>query len=159
MDAFQSIRSPALDAIGSFIGLFGLTEVSVGIALGLAMARARRSPRDALVPLFILAVIAIEAALKLLIPHAPPPSDRTRTLELLPHVQVAFASSFPSGHVARITFLAGIVRGWPRWLPAVVVMLMIASRLYLGEHWLSDCLGGLALGWLAAKAARLLERT
>jgi len=35
----------------------------------------------------------------------------------------------------------------------LAVLLMIASRLYLGEHWLSDCLGGLALGWLVAKAA------
>jgi undecaprenyl-diphosphatase len=139
--------------------LFGLTEVTVGIAVGLAVARARRSPRDAFIPLLIVAVIAIEALLKLVIPHAPPPSDRTRTIDLLPHVQVAFASSFPSGHVARITFLTGIVRGWPRWLPALVVLLMIASRLYLGEHWLSDCLGGLVLGWIAAKAARLFERS
>jgi undecaprenyl-diphosphatase len=139
--------------------LFGLTEITVGIALGLAVARARRSPRDAIVPFFIFAVIAIEAALKLAIPHAPPPSDRTRTIDLLPHVQVAFASSFPSGHVARITFLTGVVRGWPRWLPALAVVLMIASRLYLGEHWLSDCLGGLALGWVAAKAARLFARS
>jgi membrane-associated phospholipid phosphatase len=135
--------------------LFGLTEITVGIALGLAVARARRSRRDALVPLFIVAVIAIEALLKLVIPHAPPPLDRSRTIELLPHVQVAFASSFPSGHVARITFLAGIARGWPRWLPALVVILMIASRLYLGEHWLSDCLGGVALGWIVAKAATM----
>jgi undecaprenyl-diphosphatase len=139
--------------------LFGLTEVTVGIAVGLAVARARRSPRDAFIPLLIVAVIAIEALLKLVIPHAPPPSDRTRTIDLLPHVQVAFASSFPSGHVARITFLTGIVRGWPRWLPALVVLLMIASRLYLGEHWLADCLGGLVLGWIAAKAARLFERS
>ena len=130
----------------------------MGIALGLAVARARRSPREGLVPLFIVAVIAIEAALKLAIAHPAPPPDRSRTIDLLPHVQVAFASSFPSGHVARITFLSGIVRGWPRWLPAIVVILMIASRLYLGEHWLSDCLGGLALGWVVARAARLLER-
>ena len=133
--------------------------MTVAIALGLAVARARRSPRDAFVPLLIVGVVAIEALLKLAIPHAPPPSERNRTIELLPHVQVAFASSFPSGHVARVTFLAGIVRGWPRWLPALVVVLMIASRLYLGEHWLSDCLGGLALGWLVAQVARRLERT
>ena len=131
--------------------------MTVAIALGLAVARARRSPRDAFVPLFIVAVVAIEALLKLAIPHAPPPSERNRTIELLPHVQVAFASSFPSGHVARVTFLVGIVRGWPRWLPALVVILMIASRLYLGEHWLSDCLGGVALGWLVAQAARRIE--
>ena len=68
------------------------------------MARARRSPRDAFIPLFIVAVVAIEAALKLAIAHPAPPPDRSRTIDLLPHVQVAFASSFPSGHVARITY-------------------------------------------------------
>jgi len=154
----QSFRSPVLDVIGSIIGLFGQTEITVGIALGLAVARARLSVRDGLVPLFIVVVIAIETALKLAIPHAAPPPDRSRTIELLPHVQVAFASSFPSGHVARATFLVGIVRGIPVWLRVLAVLLMIASRLYLGEHWLSDCLGGLALGWLVAKATRLLER-
>ena len=155
----QSVRSPALDAIGSFIGLFGLSEITVGLAFGLAVARARVSPRDGLVPLFIVTVIAIEALLKLAIPHPAPPQDRSRTIELLPHVQVAFASSFPSGHVARLTFLAGIVRGIPGWFLVVAVLLMIASRLYLGEHWLSDCLGGLALGWLTATLARRLEQT
>ena len=155
----QSIRSPALDVLGSIVGLFGLTEISVGLALGLAVARARRSARDGLVPLCIVAVIAIEALLKLAVAHPAPPSDRSRTIELLPHVQVAFASSFPSGHVARLTFLAAIVRGVPTWVRVLAVVLMILSRLYLGEHWLSDCLGGLALGWLVAKATRLLERT
>jgi undecaprenyl-diphosphatase len=139
--------------------LFGQAEVSVALAFGLAVARARRSPRDGLIPLFIVATIALETVLKILIPHAPPPEDRSRTIELLPHVRVAFASSFPSGHVARLTFLATIVRGIPVWMRVLAVLLMIASRLYLGEHWLSDCLGGLALGWLVAKAARLVERT
>jgi membrane-associated phospholipid phosphatase len=158
LDLFQSVRSPALDALGSIIGLFGQAEVSLGIAVGLALARARRSRRDGLIPLFIIATILIESALKLAIPHAPPPGDRSRTIELLPHLQVPFASSFPSGHVARLTFLATIVRGVPTWLRLLAVVLMIGSRLYLGEHWLSDCLGGLALGWLVAKVATRLER-
>jgi len=106
--------------------------------------------------LFIVATIALETVLKIAIPHAPPPEDRSRTLELLPHVHVAFVSSFPSGHVARLTFLATIVRRVPTWLRVLAVLLMIVSRLYLGEHWLSDCLGGLALGWVVARAARLL---
>jgi len=130
-----------------------LAEISVGLALGLAVARARRFPRDGVIPLFIIATIALETVMKIVIPHAPPPGDRSRTIDLLPHVQVAFASSFPSGHVARLSFLATIVRGVPTWLRVLAVLLMIASRLYLGEHWLSDCLGGLALGWLVAKAA------
>ena len=154
----QSVRSPVLDTIGSLIGLFGQAEVTVGIAFGLAVARARRSARDGLVPLFIIVLIAIEALLKILVPHTPPPPEVSRTVELLPSLHVPFANSFPSGHVARVTFLTWIVRGVPTWLRVAAVVLMIASRLYLGEHWLSDCLGGLALGYFVAKVAGLLER-
>ena len=146
-----------LDLIGSIIGLFGQAEVTVGVAVGLAVARARRSGAAGIVPLFILLTLAIEAVLKLTVPHPAPPFDRSRTVELIPFVHVSFAGSFPSGHVARLTFLAGIVRGIPFWLRAAAVLLMVLSRLYLGEHWLSDCLGGLALGYAVSEAARGLE--
>ncbi|HUQ41327.1 MAG TPA: phosphatase PAP2 family protein [Candidatus Limnocylindrales bacterium] len=153
------MRSPLLDAIGSIIGLFGQAEVTVGVASGLAVARARRDGwQSGVVPLLIVVTILIEAILKTLIPHAPPPHDRSRTVELLPFVHVPFSGSFPSGHVARITFLAGIVRGTPSWLRAVAVLLMVTSRLYLGEHWLSDCIGGLALGYLVSAGALFAER-
>ena len=86
-------------------------------ALGLAAARWRSSPRDALVPLFIGATILIEAVLKLVVPQAPPPHERSRTIEflLLPGVHVPFAHAFPSGHVARAAFLLRIVHGVPTW--------------------------------------------
>lgn len=146
-----------LDVIGSVIGLFGQAEVTVGLAFGLAVARARRLGVAGLVPLLILATIAIEAVLKMAVPHPAPPLDRARTVELIPFVHVSFAGSFPSGHVARAAFLAGIVRGVPFAVRAAAVLLMVASRLYLGEHWLSDVLGGLALGLAVSALAAWLE--
>ena len=154
MDLAQAVRSPWLDLLGSIIGTFGLVEVATGLALGIAVARFRHGSRDWVVPLFIVLTLAVEAFLKIVFPHAPPPADRARTVELLPHLHVQFTNSFPSGHVARLTFLAAIVHGVPLWLRVGAVALMIASRLYLGEHWLSDCIGGFAAGAAVAALGR-----
>lgn len=72
--------------------------------------------------------------------------------------------AFPSGHSAQAVaaygviayLLAGRLRIWGQrvsvWAVAVLVMALVGfSRLYLGAHWLTDVLGGFALGatWTA----------
>src|SRR5439155_15700660 len=70
-------------------------------------------------------------------------------------------SSFPSGHVTDSTavygmlaaLLAGASQSWPRrvgwWACALIVWVVIGvSRLYLRVHWLTEVLGGYALGGL-----------
>jgi len=156
LDLFQSVRAPWLDVVASAIGILGQAEVAGGVALGLAIARYRRDPREAIVPLFIAVTVLVESALKLFVPQAPPPHERARTVELLPFLQVPFANSFPSGHVARLAFLVRIGHRVPRWLAVGAVLLMAASRLYLGEHWLSDVVGGAILGLGVANLARRL---
>ena len=81
--------------------------------------------------------------------------------------------SFPSGHVVFFSWVLVLLivclalGRLPRpllaavWLAAAVVLLIACiGRIYLGEHWPSDVLGGLALGlgWTAlALSVRLLS--
>ena len=86
--------------------------------------------------------------------------DRPRPSDELVHViRHTGASSYPSGHVAFfcwflilliLCLLAGRVpRMWVTvaWIAAAAILLLVAiGRIYIGEHWPSDILGGLFLG-------------
>jgi undecaprenyl-diphosphatase len=157
VDLVQSVRAPWLDLFASAVSLVGQAEVTGGIALGLAVARLRRRQPDAWVPLLLALVFAVEVVLKTTVAQPLPPRELSRSVELLPFAHVAFAGAFPSGHVARAAFLAGVARV-PAWLAVGVLALMMVSRVYLAEHWPSDVLGGLLLGVLVAQVAAVAER-
>ena len=157
LDLTQSVRAPWLDLLASAVSLLGQAEVTAGIALGVVVARWRRGLDTATVPLLLAVVTAVEVALKLTVPQPPPPEELSRSVELVPFVHVPFAGAFPSGHVARIAFLAGIAR-LPTWVAVLGVALMMVTRVYLADHWPSDVLGGLLLGLLVAQVAAVAER-
>jgi membrane-associated phospholipid phosphatase len=100
--------------------------------------------------------------------------QRPRPAEDLVHViRHTGSSSYPSGHVAFFSWLLILlvvclaVGRLPKamvaasWVAAGLVLLAVCiGRIYLGEHWPSDILGGLALGlgWTAlALSVRLLS--
>ncbi len=82
-----------------------------------------------------------------------------------------FGFAFPSGHTTQAIAVwgmlalpaAGMMRR-RRYVPFVVAPLIVlvvgASRIYLGAHWLSDVLGGFALGglWLCLVVMAMLVR-
>lgn len=157
LDLVQSVRAPWLDLLSSAVSVLGQAEVTAGIALGLVVARWRRGLDTATVPLLLAVVTAVEVALKLTVPQPPPPEELSRSVELVPFVHAPFPGAFPSGHVARLAFLAGITR-FPLWLAAGAVALMMVTRVYLADHWPADVLGGLLLGVLVAQGATVAER-
>jgi undecaprenyl-diphosphatase len=91
--------------------------------------------------------------------------------EIVPHLTEAFNASFPSGHAmssAAIYLTIGITlagaqprlvgRLYIMGLAVALVVMIGASRVYLGVHWPSDVLAGWALGGAWALLVYGLER-
>jgi membrane-associated phospholipid phosphatase len=71
-------------------------------------------------------------------------------------------TSFPSGHMAAATALALVLwavlpKSW-RWLSVAWILLVAASRLYLGVHTPNDLIGGFAVGLIVVCIVWLLPR-
>lgn len=143
------VSTDGLDAVTKL----GETYTVVGLAVVLVFTEIRRVPSRWILP-FVTAVIVgdklITLAVKDLVARVRP------TLE--PAAQ-ALGASFPSGHTstaAAFYACAALLLARRRARPtraalagaAVGIALAVAcSRVFLDLHWLSDVIGGLALGW------------
>lgn len=149
--AVQSVANGAFDLLANLHTLVGLPYVTVPIACALAVALRRRGHGAAsLAPLLLAGTVVVELALKLTTGHASPGPEASRTfIHLVPTLETP--SSFPSGHAARLTFLSAfgallISRPRVTLAAAAFVVFTLAARVYIGDHWPTDVIGGGALG-------------
>ncbi len=150
----QALRTPWGDRI--FVFLTGLGDPRVLALVGLAVLAWLSAGRHwKAAGHWLAALLSVAAVTRLFKLWTAVP----RPLPIHGTVNDAFPSSHVSLSLTVYGFLAVLLarelRPSLRWLPyslaAILVGPIALSRLYLGAHWLSDVLGGLALGlaWVA----------
>jgi membrane-associated phospholipid phosphatase len=165
-----------MHAAFSFITKFGLgggyliVSGVLFVGLRVASARMRDAPRGQLFllnayrALFIFVVVAVSGLATDLIKVI---CGRARPKLLFSDNVYGFVWgathadywSFPSGHATTIAALAtALFLLWPRgiWLYVVAALLVMASRIILDAHYLSDVIAGAAIGMATAWAAWLV---
>lgn len=138
--------------MSSGIHILGTTEVVGTVALAVALVWWRHRRPRWLVPLLVFAVVAVEGIFKVVAAHPGPLEALSRGISPLPTLDAPTPNSFPSGHTARIAVLALALR-WPRPIAAISILVMGLAKVYPGDHWPSDVLGGWLLGYLVAAGA------
>ena len=147
--------TPVMEAV-TWLGS-SFVIVPFGIAVGGYLWRRRRSRW----PLFMMGAAFLGAAG--LYDVVKPAVGRARPPAALQVGGPDIGRAFPSGHATQTISFYGMLavvlivayapkRRWPLVIGAALVTLVVgASRLYLGVHWLTDVLGGYALGlaWLS----------
>ncbi|HEX8967052.1 MAG TPA: phosphatase PAP2 family protein [Chloroflexota bacterium] len=152
----QRFDSPVFSGFMTVVSWFGFAPQGWVLPLAVTAPFALRGYR--VEALWVLGS-QVQAPLTVLIKqivHRPRPSP-----ELVGVVAPLHDPSFPSGHVVQYATLFGIAfflvyvlaRSSPRRTAALVllavpIVLVGPSRLYLGQHWLSDVLGGYAVAAL-----------
>jgi membrane-associated phospholipid phosphatase len=152
----QELRIPLVYGLLYAVSYIGYPLLSgVIVALVVVALLAARLSLAALFLLLSLLADALGGLIKQIVGrHRPLPS-------LVNVVQVIHSPSFPSGHVLHYTvfygFLAFVlaISFRPSWLRNALIGVCLAlivlvgpSRVYLGEHWLSDVVGGYLIGAL-----------
>lgn len=151
---FQSVQSEVLFQIMKWTSsIFGSWR-SVVLVIGAAILIYWRFGKHETALVITAGIVSLSSAiLKIIIGRPRPTADLARVFE------IQLDKSFPSGHSLFAMMLLGILaylcitrlhRRMPRIAASTCLILLTllvgASRIYLGEHWLSDVLGGFLFG-------------
>lgn len=160
----QTIIPRSWDTALSVLSLAGSVEITTILVAGAAWILKKNWK-------FVLMVLAIYAAGmsaelvgKILLDHPNPPERffRYQLPFVLPSSGVQTGNSYPSGHSFRTVFLVVLV--WQlaksrnkKIALAAYTVFMLVSRVSLGEHWISDVVGGGLLGVNLGQLAGVLK--
>jgi membrane-associated phospholipid phosphatase len=152
-------RSPLTAAVRA-VTFFGSVPGAVAVSLAACYAARKHPRRVAQIGVGALGGIAAELGIKRLFRRVRP--------DMLQHLERVRSTSFPSGHSMASSSLyltLALVGTRSEWIRPYRVPIIVgagafaagigATRVYLGVHWPTDVLGGLALGtaWACATEA------